>query len=110
MSFLFKTTPSPLFFTLIPPIFSGTLVFRPLSDFGLCPLVPNGNAETVWRKGEKISCPALPGKGGSRQANALKTVAPIGKNFQEIYTKKEKDRFSDRNQDRDKRAFSLGES
>ena len=30
----------------------------------------------VWAKGEKNSFIALPGKGGSQQANALKTVPP----------------------------------
>ena len=32
----------------------------------------------VWREGEKGRFIALPGKGGSQQANALKTVPPLG--------------------------------
>ena len=47
---------------------------------------------------------ALPGKGGSQQANALKTVPPLGKNCK-FNSKMEKNRFSDGNQDWDKHAF-----
>ena len=36
--------------------------------------------ERVLGKGEQNSFIALPGKGGSQQANALKTAPPIGKN------------------------------
>ena len=44
----------------------------------LCLPVPNLNAETeFWVKEEKNSLIALPGKGGSQQANALKTVPSL---------------------------------
>ena len=50
---------------------------------GLCPRVLNRNPETEFGvKEEKNSFIALPGKGGSPQANALKTVhrhPPIGR-------------------------------
>ena len=42
---------------------------------------------------------------GAQQANAFKTMPPIRKNCEEFYTKKEKNGFSDRNQDWDKQAF-----
>ena len=42
---------------------------------------------------------------GAHQSNAFKTVPPIVKNCQEFYSKKEKNRFSERNQDWDKHAF-----
>lgn len=40
-----------------------------------------------------------------QQANALKTVPSIGKKYEDFYSKKEKNRFSDRNQDGDRHAF-----
>ena len=43
-----------------------------------------------WGKEKKIAFIASPGKGGSEQANALKTVAHLGKNCEEFYSKKEK--------------------
>lgn len=46
-------------------------------------------------------------KNSSQQASALKTAPPTGKNFEEFYNKKEKNRFSDRNQNWDKNAFFL---
>ena len=48
---------------------------------------------------------ALPGKGVSQQANALKIVPPTGKNCAKFYSKKEKSGFSDRNQYWDKHAL-----
>ena len=62
--------------------------------------------DRVLGKGEKNSFIALPGKGGSQQAHALKTELTVGKNF-EFYSKKEKNRFSDRNKDWDKRVFFI---
>ena len=50
-----------------------------------------------WVKEKKNSFIALPGKGGSQQANDVKTVPPIGKNC-EFYSKKKGNRFSGRNQ------------
>ena len=47
----------------------------------------------------------MPGKGGSQQANALKTVLCIGKNCRKFYNEMEKNRFSGRNQDWGKHAF-----
>ena len=61
--------------------------------------------DSVLGKGEKHSFIALPGKGGPQQAYAFKTVPPIGKNCEEFYSRKEKNRFSDRNQHWDKHAF-----
>ena len=60
-------------------------------------------------KEEKNTFIALPGRGGPQQANAGKTVppTPLGKNCKEFYSTKEKNRFSYRNQEWDKRAFSL---
>ena len=55
--------------------------------------------DRVLGKGEKNSFIALPDKGGSQQANALKTLPPIRKNCREFYSKKERNRISDRNQD-----------
>ena len=54
-------------------------------------------------------------KEGSQQAHALKTVPPpraIRNNSESFYSKKEKNRFSDRNLDWDKHAFFflLGEA
>ena len=46
--------------------------------------------DRILGKGEKNSFIALPGKGGSEQANALKTVPLLGKNFEEFYSKKKK--------------------
>ena len=68
--------------------------------------MPKRNAEAeFWVKEKKNSFVALPGKGGSQQAHALKTVPPIRKNYEEFYNKKEKSRFADRNQGWDKGAF-----
>ena len=51
---------------------------------------------------------ALPGK-GSHSSNVLKTVPSIGKKSREFYSKKEKNMFSDRNQDWGRHAlFFLG--
>ena len=61
--------------------------------------------DRVLGKEEKNSFIALPGKGGSGQADALKTMPPMAKDREGFYGKKEKDRFSDRNQDWDKHAF-----
>ena len=48
-----------------------------LLKFGLCLLVPNlKHRNRVLGKGGKNSFIDLPGKGGSRQANALKTMPP----------------------------------
>ena len=52
---------------------------------------------------------ALPGKGGTQQTNALKTAPAIIKKREELYSKKEKNRFSGRNQSWDKHLL-LGES
>ena len=50
--------------------------------------------DRVWGKGEKKSFITLPGKGGSQQANALKTVSPhLRKNCKKFYSKKEKKFF-----------------
>ena len=65
----------------------------------------------MWVKEKKNSFIALPGKGGSQQDNALKTVPPLRKNCKEFYSKKEKNRFLDENQDWDRDILlSLGES
>ena len=61
--------------------------------------------DRVLGKREKNSFIALPGKGGSQQATALKTGPPIRKNWEEFYSKKEKNRLSHRNQDWNKHAF-----
>ena len=65
--------------------------------------------QRVWGKGEKNSFIALPGKGGPQQAKCLKDCArlppALRKNGKEFYSKMEKNRFSERNQDRDKHAF-----
>ena len=75
-----------------------------LPKFGLC--LPVSNWNRVFGKGGKNSFIALPSKGGSQQTKALKTVpSPIGKNYEEFYSKKEKNRFSERNQGWDKHAF-----
>ena len=49
----------------------------------------------------------MPEKGGSQQANALKTVPPIRKNFKALYGKR-KTGFQIGNQDWDKHAFFSG--
>ena len=81
----------------------GVAGIRPLSD----------SAELKCRnrvlgKGEKNSFITLPGKGGSEQTNALKTVSPLRKNCKEFDSKKEKSRFLDRNEDWDKPSFFGG--
>ena len=49
-----------------------------LPKLGFCPLVPSRNAETrVLDEGGKNSFIALPDKGGSQPANALKTVVCV---------------------------------
>ena len=59
---------------VIPPIINQLVL---LLEFGLCLLVLNRTTETeFWVQEKKNSFIALPGKGGSQQANALKTVAP----------------------------------
>ena len=86
-----------------------------LLELGFCLTVLNRNAETeFWVKERKIAI-ALPGRRGSQQTDAFKTVPtqpPFRKNCKGFYSKKEKKRFSDRNQDWDKYAFFflLGES
>ena len=42
--------------------------------------------DRVLGKGEKNRFIALPGKGGSRQANAFKTVSPFGKDCGKCYS------------------------
>ena len=56
----------------------------------------------VLGKGEKNSFYCFAGQRRPQQANALKTVPPppIETNCREFYSKKEKNRFSDWNQDR----------
>ena len=59
-----------------------------------------------WVKEKKMAIVALPGK-GSHSSNVLKTVPSTGKKIREFYSKKEKNMFSDRNQDWGKCAFFL---
>ena len=90
-------------------MFSGILLIF-ISVAGIWPLSAGANLkrrDRVLGKGEKKSFIALLGKGGSQQANVLKTGPPIGKNCEEFYRQKEKNRFSDSNQDWDKHAFSF---
>ena len=49
-----------------------------LPELGLCPPVLNRNPETVLGEGEKSSFIVFPGKGGSQQANASKTMPLLG--------------------------------
>ena len=67
-----------------------------------CQIETQGQSFGERRKNNFI---ALPGKGRSQQANALKTVPLFRKNRKEFYSKREKNRFSDRNQDWNKHAF-----
>ena len=55
--------------------------------------MPNTNTETeFWVKEKKIALLLCE----TQQTNALKTVPLIGKNCEEFYSKKEKNRFSDK--------------
>ena len=55
-----------------------------LLKLGLCPLVPNRNAETVWGEGEKNSFLLLCRQGRSQQADTLKTVLSFGEELQGV--------------------------
>ena len=65
-------------------------------ELGLCLLLLNRNLETeFWVKAEKNSFIALPGKGRSQQANALKTVPPLGEIGRWFYSLEVKNRATD---------------
>ena len=63
--------------------------------------------DRVWGKGEEIALLLWQVNVGPQQTNVLKTVPLIGKNCEEFYSKREKNRFSDGSQDWDKHAFFL---
>ena len=56
-----------------------------------------------WRRKNSFYCFA--GQRRPQQANAFKSMSSTGKNFGEFYSKKEKNRISDKNHDWDKHAF-----
>ena len=60
--------------------------------------------DRVLGKGEKNSVIALPGKGGSQQANALKTVPPLERIVRSFIVKR-RTHFQIGSQDWDKHAF-----
>ena len=53
--------------------------------------------QTVLGEGENASFYCFARQRRPQQAKALKTVPSLGKNYREIYNKKEKNRFSDKN-------------
>ena len=48
-----------------------------LPELGFCSPVPNRNTNKILGEGENNSFIALPGKGGSQQTNASKTLPPL---------------------------------
>ena len=76
-----------------------------LPKFCLCPLVPNTNDETVSGEEEKDSFIVFARQREAQKADALKSVPSTGKKCEEFYSEKEKNMFSNRNQDWDKHTF-----
>ena len=73
---------------------------------GLCLPMPNRDVETEFGvKEKKNSFYCFARQRRPQQANALKTVPSIGKNCREFFSKKEKNRFSYKNQDWGRHAF-----
>ena len=68
-----------------------------LPKFGLSTSAELKCRDGVLGKGEKDSLYCFARQRKPQQANALKTVSSNGKNCEEFYSKKEKNRFLDRN-------------
>ena len=71
------------------------------------PLSPGDsrNADRIMSEGEKDSFYCFAKQKRPQQTKALKTAPSIGQNCGEFYSQKEKNRFSDRNQERGEHTF-----